>query len=135
MMPRPCRILIIDDDALILGALRFALTGEGYEVVAAKGGQAGIDAFTAAAASTEPFSAVITDLGMPQVNGSAVAAAVKTISAATPVILLTGSGHVVQGLAHVDRLLGKPTRLEELRSALNELICEEAQPSGRSSAH
>ena len=125
MMARPWRILIVDDDALILGALRFALHGEGYEVIAAKGGQAGIDAFTAAAASTEPFSAVITDLGMPQVDGYAVAAAIKTLSAGTPVILLTGSGHAVRASAHVDRLLEKPTRLAELRSALSELISEE----------
>ncbi len=71
------------------------------------------------------FAAVITDLGMPYVDGRQVAAAVKEISPATPVILLTGWGQrlVAEGdiPPHVDRVLAKPPKLRELREALAQL--------------
>jgi len=46
-------------------------------VVAAVGGQAGIDAFNAAHARGEPFAVVLTDMGMPYVDGRKVASAIK----------------------------------------------------------
>jgi CheY-like chemotaxis protein len=103
-------------------SLRDILEGDGHAITATDGGQAGIDAFLAAEQRGEPFAAVITDLGMPRVDGRKVAAAVKAASPLTPVILLTGWGQrlVAEGdiPAHVDYVLGKPPRLRELREAL-----------------
>jgi len=119
---RPLRLLVVDDDPLLLKSLQDILEGDGHAVTAVKGGQAGIDAFLAAHARGERFSAVITDLGMPGVDGRRVAAAVKNASPATPTILLTGWGQrlIAEGdiPAHVDQVLGKPPRLSELRAAL-----------------
>jgi CheY-like chemotaxis protein len=74
----------------------------------------------------ERFQIVITDLGMPHVDGRAVAAAVKSVSAETPVVLLTGWGqHLRDGNdipPHVDQMLNKPTNLADLRNALAELV-------------
>jgi CheY-like chemotaxis protein len=68
---------------------------------------------------------VITDLGMPNVDGRKVAAAVKSASPGTPVILLTGWGQrmIAEGEAvpHVDRIMSKPPKLQVLRCALAEL--------------
>jgi CheY-like chemotaxis protein len=68
---------------------------------------------------------VITDLGMPHVDGRAVADAVKSMSPNTPVILLTGWGqHLRHGNdvpPNVDYMLNKPANLSELRAALAEL--------------
>jgi hypothetical protein len=62
---------------------------------------------------------------MPYVDGRRVAAAIKGASAMTPVILLTGWGQrlISEGDVppHVDRVLNKPPRLVELRSALMDL--------------
>src|SRR6185312_14067556 len=122
---RPLRILIVDDDPLIIESLRETLRGDGHRVTAADGGQAGIEAFEAARARNEPFELVITDLGMPHVDGRRVAAAIKTSSGGTPVVLLTGWGQRLtaenQVPPHVDRVLNKPPRLRELRAALAEL--------------
>ena len=52
----------------------------------------GIDVFGAARERGERFDAVITDLGMPYVDGRKVAAAIKAASPETPVIMLTGWG-------------------------------------------
>jgi len=125
LVVRPLRILIVDDDPLIIESLRETLRGDGHRVTAADGGQAGIDAFEAARGRNEPFELVITDLGMPHVDGRRVAAAIKSAAAGTPVVLLTGWGQRLtaenQVPPHVDRVLNKPPKLRELRAALAEL--------------
>jgi CheY-like chemotaxis protein/anti-sigma regulatory factor (Ser/Thr protein kinase) len=120
--PVGLRILVIDDDPVLLRALCNAMEDEGHVVVAANGGQAGIDLFEASRKSTEQFAVVVTDLGMPHVDGRKVASAVKAVSPSTPVILLTGWGQrlVAEGETpqNVDCLLNKPPQLRELRNAL-----------------
>ncbi|MFZ0550726.1 MAG: ATP-binding protein [Steroidobacteraceae bacterium] len=122
---QPMRILIVDDDPLIIESLRETLRGDAHRVTAAEGGQAGIDTFEAARTNGEAFELVITDLGMPYVDGRRVAAAVKAASPNTPVVLLTGWGQRLIAEndvpPHVDRVLNKPPRLKELRAALAEL--------------
>jgi PAS domain S-box-containing protein len=120
-LPR-MRLLLVDDDPVLLKALGDALTADGHDITIANDGQAGIRAFSVAEDDNACFDAVITDLGMPHVDGRRVAAAVKAISPKTPVILLTGWG---RGLLadndippHVDQVLGKPPRLQEIRAAL-----------------
>ena len=116
------RVLVVDDDPLLLKSLRDTLEDDGHLVSAADGGQAGIDALVAAQSLGEPFELVITDLGMPHVDGRRVAAAIKSASPATPVVLLTGWGQRLEAErdvpAHVDRVLNKPPKLRELREAL-----------------
>jgi DNA-binding response OmpR family regulator len=128
----PQRILIVDDDPLVLKSLRDALESDGHAVVTADGGQAGIDAFRAELARGEPFPMVITDLGMPYVDGRKVSNAVKTAAPSTIVLMLTGWGQrlVADGEipAHVDQVLGKPPKLRELREAMAR--CLDARRSG-----
>lgn len=118
-------LLIVDDDPLITESLNEILLGEGNRVTIAAGGQEGIDLFIAARERHEPFDAVITDLGMPYIDGRRVAAAVKAASPDTPVILLTGWAQRLRSdneiPRHVDRVLNKPPRLRELRALLSEL--------------
>jgi PAS domain S-box-containing protein len=119
------RILLVDDDPVLLKSLRDALESDGHTVIAANGGQAGIDAFAAAQDRNEGFSIVITDLGMPYIDGRKVAATVKTASPITPVILLTGWGQrlSIEGDVppHVDRIMSKPPKMTQLRMTLAEL--------------
>jgi CheY-like chemotaxis protein len=124
--------LLVDDDPLLIKSLREVLEGDGHSITVADGGQNGINTFLAAVQDGDPFALVITDLGMPYVDGRKVAAAVKASSPATPVILLTGWGRRLIAEndvpACVDRVLSKPPRLIELRTALAELTGGEAQP-------
>ena len=119
------RILVVDDDPLLLKSLRDTLEFDGHAVTTATGGLAGLEAFSAAREAESPFDLVITDLGMPYVDGRQVAAGVKELSPATPVILLTGWGQRLMDdgdiPAHVDRVLNKPPRLSEMRPVLAEL--------------
>jgi CheY-like chemotaxis protein/anti-sigma regulatory factor (Ser/Thr protein kinase) len=121
-VPSRLRILVVDDDPLILRTLCETLESDGHEVITANGGEAGIEAFSAAQKRSKPFSIVITDLGMPRVDGRKVASFVKSASEATPVILLTGWGQRLMAEGgvppHVDRVISKPPKLRELRDAL-----------------
>ena len=122
VIPAPLRILVVDDDPLLLKSLRDTLEGDAHTIVAANSGQQGIDLFRAALNDKQAFDVVMTDLGMPHVDGRQVAAIVKAASPSTPVILLTGWGHRLKTEgdfpAHVDILLSKPPKLRELREAL-----------------
>jgi PAS domain S-box-containing protein len=119
------RLLLVDDDPLLIKSLRDTLEGDGHLITVADGGQAGIEAFVTAQKRGECFALVITDLGMPHVDGRKVAATVKAASPSTPIILLTGWGerllaeHDVP--IHVDRVLNKPPKLQQLRATLAEL--------------
>ncbi len=121
VVPPRC-ILLVDDDPIVMQSTRETLSADGHAVTIADGGQAGIDAFRCALSAGQPYDVVITDLGMPQVDGRQVAAAVKSARAQTLVLLLTGWGRrlVEEGEIppHVDRVLTKPPRLHELRAAL-----------------
>jgi PAS domain S-box-containing protein len=123
--PSPRRILLIDDDPLVLKSLRDTLEVDGHSVSVANGGQAGIDLFMESHTKGEPFEVVITDLGMPYVDGRKVSASIKQARPATRVIMLTGWGQrmLAEGSTpdHVDRVLGKPPKLRELREALGGL--------------
>jgi CheY-like chemotaxis protein/anti-sigma regulatory factor (Ser/Thr protein kinase) len=123
---RPLRILVIDDDPILIRSMRDVLEADGHQLETALGGQAGIDAFAAARDTGREFTLVITDLGMPRVDGRKVAAAIKAMSPAIPIILLTGWGQRLLDEkdipANIDRVLSKPPRLAQLRAALADLV-------------
>ena len=119
---RPMRVLIVDDDPLLLKSLRDALESEGHAVTTANGGEAGIQAFVEAHAREQPYPVVITDLGMPRVDGRKVATTIKASVPSTLVIMLTGWGRRLvsedEHPAGVDQILSKPPKIAELRSVL-----------------
>ena len=122
--PPRMRLLIVDDDPTVLASLRAILLRDGHEVIAADGGQAGIDAFKSSLESGQPFGAVFTDLGMPYVDGRRVAETIKTLAPAMPIILLTGWGQRLipdsgELPVNVNYVLSKPPRLRELREVLS----------------
>jgi len=122
---RSLRILLVDDNLVILKAVRSALEQDGHAVTTTDGGQRGIETFRAAIEAATPFDVVLTDLGMPHVDGRMVAAAIKSMAPDVPVILLTGWEHGLRAddksPPHVDRVLGKPPKLAALRVVLAEL--------------
>jgi CheY-like chemotaxis protein/anti-sigma regulatory factor (Ser/Thr protein kinase) len=128
-VPTGLHILLVDDDPILLRSLRETLELDGQLIQVADGGEAGINAFRASLqAGVRPISVVITDLGMPHVDGRTVAGAVKQASPHTPVIMLTGWGErlLAEGhtVPHVDRVLSKPPRLRDVRKALADLLAE-----------
>jgi DNA-binding response OmpR family regulator len=114
------RILVVDDDPLILQTLQAFLDLEGHSVTTRGGGRAGIDAFNLAEAVRDPFGLVITDASMPHVDGRRVVKAVKETSPSTPVILFTGSApqYPNDESLQADFVLMKPANMKELRAVV-----------------
>lgn len=127
---RPLKILVVDDDDLLLESMLLTLRSDGHMVEGARGGQLGIDMFREAH-DREPFEVVVTDLGMPYVDGRKVAESVRAIAPHVRIIMLTGWGKRLDAdqerPPQVDLLLSKPPRLHELRVAL--ASCGGSKPS------
>ena len=122
----PFRILFIDDEATLRELMQNLLGRDGHQVVAPDGGRAGVEAFRAARNRNEPFDVVITDLGMPYMDGREVAAAIKHESPGMPVVMLTGWGAFMKQdndlPMHVDGLLSKPPRIGDIRAMLRRVV-------------
>jgi signal transduction histidine kinase/ActR/RegA family two-component response regulator len=113
------RVLLVDDDPRLVAVLSDMLRAEGHEVTTATNGDEALALFDPSA-----HDVVITDLGMPRINGWEVAERVKTRSPSTAVFILTGWGEGVS--AHdsshfVDRVIAKPVSAESLLEQLAEL--------------
>jgi len=121
----PLKILCIDDEPSILDVLNILLTQSGHRVEMASNGQGGLEMFSAARARNAPFDVVVTDLGMPKLDGYQVAKMIKAESAGTPVIMLTGWGGIMQAEGHhpenIDVVLSKPPEVNELFAALRKV--------------
>jgi CheY-like chemotaxis protein len=119
------RVLCIDDEPLLRELLKEILEFYHHTVETADGGQKGLHAFQRARAAGQPFDVVITDLGMPVVDGRQVAEKVKTESPGTPVIMLTGWGTMLEdkgeNIPRVDAVLSKPPRVAELVDMLSKV--------------
>ena len=114
---RRLRILCVDDDSRVLKSLEGMLGQLGHDVTTTN---SGADAIARCGAGQ--FDVLVTDLGMPGVDGREVARTVKSISPQTRVLLLTGWADrlMVEGdfPVGVDQLLGKPITKVQLRQAL-----------------
>jgi signal transduction histidine kinase/ActR/RegA family two-component response regulator len=113
------RILLVDDDPRLLTVLSDTLQACGHAVTTAVKGEDALQIFDPAR-----HDVVITDLGMPRMNGWEVAERVKALSPDTPVFLLTGWGESVaahEGSQFVDRVVAKPVSAEALMEQLAEL--------------
>ncbi|HEV2209831.1 MAG TPA: ATP-binding protein [Verrucomicrobiae bacterium] len=123
--PAALRVLCVDDEPLLRELLKEILEFHHHHVQTADGGRAGLDLFSQARARGEPYDVVITDLGMPEINGREVAEKVKQESPQTPVIMLTGWGTMLEergeSVAKVDVVLSKPPRVNELVDALTQV--------------
>lgn len=113
------RVLLVDDDALVLSAVTNMLERAGCQVTPAPNGQQALTAFELALRNVA-FDVVVTDWGMPQIGGQRVAEAVKRVSPSTPVVVLTGLTPAVirSELQTVDAIMTKPVRLAQLRQTL-----------------
>jgi CheY-like chemotaxis protein len=85
-------------------------------------GTEGLDLFRKAAQRQQPFDAIITDLGMPDIDGREIARTVKLECPGMPVVMMTGWGTMMKQaeevVPNVDALMGKPPRIKELNELL-----------------
>lgn len=114
------RVLLIEDDPDLLGAVSRALREEGYAVDTAMDGEEGLFK-----ASTWEYDAIVLDIMLPKLDGWNVLASLRA-KKAVPVLVLTAKDSVgdrVRGLdGGADDYLVKPFELAELRARLRAVI-------------
>jgi PAS domain S-box-containing protein len=117
-------ILIVDDNATSRGILATRLATWGMRPVEAEGGAAALVALQAAADANDPMRAVLCDTEMPDMDGFALAAAVRADKrlGATPLVMLTPLGARIdaQRLQEIGNppKVTKPVRFADLKAAL-----------------
>jgi signal transduction histidine kinase/CheY-like chemotaxis protein len=119
----PLHILCIDDEPMVRKLMSEMLSHDGHDVETSDSGQSGLRAFKSACTAGNPFDVVITDLGMPRMDGREVATALKAENPRTPVFMLTGWGDFMKedNDMPVDAILAKPPRIQEIRNLLREV--------------
>jgi two-component system response regulator AtoC len=113
-MTAPVTVLIADDDPVALDLLAEVLTGEGYRVRAATGGE---ECLRLAAA--EPVDLAIVDLRMPGVDGLEVIRRLASVQPGIPVLILTAFATIDTAIEAIREgaydYLSKPFRMEEIK--------------------
>jgi DNA-binding response OmpR family regulator len=122
-------ILLVDDDADIVAAMRAVLERRGYRVVTAVDGNAGL-----ASAEREAPDLVVVDMMMPRKSGFLVLEKLKARGGGPPVIMITaneGSRHkaYAEALGAAD-YIRKPFAMDRLLDSVERLCPPEAPPPG-----
>jgi len=121
------RVLVIDDDPILIELIQETLTLEGYHITFAANGREGLRVL----ADNRPHL-VILDVMMPDMNGLETCARIRAVSA-VPIIMLTALGSrddIVRGLeAGADDYLAKPFHSDELVARVTALIRRSNMPT------
>ncbi|MBZ8133921.1 response regulator transcription factor [Afifella sp. IM 167] len=115
------RVLVVEDDENLNRQMVAALTEQGYAVDAALDGEEGHFL-----GESEPYDAIILDLGLPQMDGLSVLEAWRREGKTTPVLILTARDRwsdKVQGIdAGADDYVAKPFHMEEVLARIRALV-------------
>jgi DNA-binding NtrC family response regulator len=122
------RAVVIDDEQIVLDSVKKILSQEGFDVVTATGGGAGISH-----AISEDVDIVLTDIRMPDIDGFKVIRDIRKFKPAIPIVIITGYASVSSAVQAMklgaSQYLEKPFTPEQLiqtvRAAL-ELSSEDA---------
>jgi two-component system, OmpR family, KDP operon response regulator KdpE len=125
------RVLVCDDEAQILRALKVILRDAGYEAVSADSGEEALDL-----AAVKPPAAAIVDLMLPDIDGVEVTKRLREWSE-MPIIVLSAVGEEeakVRALAagaddYVTKPFGPPELIARLQAALRRVPGEEGEPT------
>jgi CheY-like chemotaxis protein len=115
------RVLVADDDPLILRVVRTMLTSEGYKVETVDDGDKALAKY-----KPDKYSLIITDFLMPNMDGFALAKAVKAISPAQPMMLISGFMDRItdeeRNCSNFDFVLRKPFTWGEFHEAVAKVL-------------
>lgn len=124
------RVLVVDDEALIVDGLKQRLEVLGYVV---EGFHAPLDALAAIVDNPRKFDLLITDMAMPKMTGDILITKVKQVRKNLPVILCTGYSERIDGKAPEEigaaKILLKPIARGELAVSVRQVL-DKAQGKG-----
>ena len=114
------KILVVDDEQLLVKGIKFNLENEGYQVLTAYDGAAAVEL-----ARREPLDLIILDLMMPQLSGSEACMKIREFSD-VPIIMLTARSEDADKLmgfaCGADDYVTKPFNILELKARIKALL-------------
>ncbi len=114
------KILVVDDEAVLVKGLKFNLENEGYQVEVGYDGQTAVDL-----ARSGSFDLIILDLMMPKLDGIQACMRIREFSS-VPIIILTAKGEDSDKLVGfecgADDYITKPFNILELRARIRALL-------------
>ncbi len=120
------RILLVDDEPLILKGLRFTLEQEGYEILTAADGEEALQVFF-----DEPVDLVLLDVMLPKLDGIQVCQRIRETSN-VPILMLTAKGEdmdKILGLEYgADDYMTKPFNILEVKARIKTVLRRVSQP-------
>jgi CheY-like chemotaxis protein len=124
------RVLVADDDPLLLATVAEALTHLGAKVTRAASGAELIEQL----GNEGPFDLVVTDVSMPWMNGLQAMQAVRTAGLGTPLIVMTALADErlpsqIRALGESALLLRKPFELSQLVAAASQMLARRRTPA------
>src|SRR5262249_7046033 len=123
----PSRVLVVDDDPLIVASTAAILEDLGHEVIEASSASHALDTPRLNA----HVDVVITDHAMPGMTGSELARQIRQIWPSLPVILATGYAELPNGEDPGLPRLSKPYRQEDLAAQIAHVVRARANASQR----
>lgn len=112
------RILLADDQPGVRQAIKYLLELDDHAVTEARDGKEAFELFRAGR-----FDLVITDYAMPEMAGNDLAAEIKRLIPAQPIIMITAyTLEIVQYANPVDAVLNKPFSFQDLRETIARLL-------------
>lgn len=86
------RLLVVDDDPLVLKMLERILVNAGFQVLTAKNGLAAIRIVQSVQGDID---LLVSDVEMPEMGGTALAAAMRVSYPEVPILFISGNNHVL----------------------------------------
>ena len=121
------RILLVDDEPLILKGLRFTLEQEGYEILTAADGEEALQVFY-----EQPVDLILLDVMLPKLDGIQVCQRIRE-SSNVPILMLTAKGEdmdKILGLEYgADDYMTKPFNILEVKARIKTVLRRAAQPA------
>ena len=120
------RILLVDDEPLIIKGLKYTLEQEGYETLAAYDGEEALEVFFA-----NTVDLVLLDVMLPKLDGIQVCQRIRE-SSNVPIIMLTAKGEdmdKILGLEYgADDYMTKPFNILEVKARIKTILRRASQP-------
>jgi DNA-binding NtrC family response regulator len=115
------RILVVDDEPAVCGAIKMMLEHDGHQVQTANNGREALSLL-----EEGRFDLVTTDFAMQGMKGDALAAAIKQRLPKQPVLMISANGAIAQSfgdpLPGVDMVISKPFLMQDLFDAVAKVI-------------
>ena len=124
MFSPPLKVLVVDDEPLVLCILTRILKNAGYQVYPANSSSEALGILV----HTPSLDAVILDRAMPEMDGEELAKTIRAGSPTVPIIMVSGNPDAITHLHQLDATLAKPFHPSELLNCLKRVLHTLSKP-------